>query len=222
MLRQVLTSLGGWLVAGGLALGQLPDTFWEWDRPVGTLPAPAESSTDGTPADASDPGSGSSGSLPISGNPGAINIVTGTGKLGEFLGFDEKSGIRLGGLWIGDSNWLATGGLAPGQWALNSLTLVDLTLDAEKLVGFQGGLFGIEFLQYTGQPTNPLTGVVAGFNSLDGPPPLTRQEIYQLWWRQTFFDDKLIVRVGKSVPTYDFNNVLRPVRSRRRRCGATN
>jgi porin len=42
-------------------------------------------------------------------------------------------------------------------------------------------------------------------------PPFTRQELYQLWWRQTFFDDRLIFRIGKSVPTYDFNNVVRPV-----------
>jgi porin len=38
-----------------------------------------------------------------------------------------------------------------------------------------------------------------------------RTELYELWWRQRLFDDKLVIRVGKSVPTYDFNNVSRPV-----------
>ena len=52
---------------------------------------------------------------------------------------------------------------------------------------------------------------VQGYNSLPGPPPLHRSELYQLWWRQELFDGKLIVRVGKMVPTADFNNVLRPV-----------
>jgi porin len=56
--------------------------------------------------------------------------------------------------------------------------------------------------------------VVTGYNGLVGPPPLVRSELYQLWWRQSLFDEKLVVRIGKSVPTYDFNNVARPVRTR--------
>jgi porin len=52
---------------------------------------------------------------------------------------------------------------------------------------------------------------VAGYNSLPGPPPLDRSELYELWWRQRLFDDKLIVRIGKTVPTFDFNNVVRPL-----------
>ena len=41
--------------------------------------------------------------------------------------------------------------------------------------------------------------------------PLYRSELYQLWWRQEFFDRKFILRLGKVAPTDDFNNVLRPV-----------
>jgi porin len=50
-----------------------------------------------------------------------------------------------------------------------------------------------------------------GFNSLDAGPPYSRAQLYQLWFRQEFLRDKLIVRIGKSVPTYDFNNVVRAV-----------
>jgi porin len=50
-----------------------------------------------------------------------------------------------------------------------------------------------------------------GFNSLEAGSPLTRNELYELWYRQTLLDDRLIVRIGKSVPTYDFNNVVKPV-----------
>jgi porin len=66
-------------------------------------------------------------------------------------------------------------------------------------------------LQFNGQPTNEQAGSVQGYNSLPGPKPLHRSELYQLWWRQEFFDSKLILRIGKLVPTDDFNNVLRPV-----------
>ncbi len=38
-----------------------------------------------------------------------------------------------------------------------------------------------------------------------------RTQLYELWWRQKLFDDHLILRVGKTVPTYDFDNVSRPI-----------
>lgn len=146
----------------------------------------------------------------ISSNPAANDIFTGNGALGRFLGFDKDSGVRFGGAWIGDSNWLMSGGRDPGLWSYNSLFLLDLTLDAEKLAGIKGGMFGIDFLQYDGQPTNEQAGVVQGYNSLQGPPPFNRTELYELWWRQKLFDDKLTIRIGQTVPTYDFNNVSRP------------
>jgi porin len=52
-----------------------------------------------------------------------------------------------------------------------------------------------------------------GYQSLDAVAPRARAELYQLWYRQELFDKRLIVRVGKSVPTYDFTNVSRPVPS---------
>ncbi|OGN62181.1 MAG: hypothetical protein A3F09_02860 [Chlamydiae bacterium RIFCSPHIGHO2_12_FULL_49_11] len=69
----------------------------------------------------------------------------------------------------------------------------------------------MEFLQFNGQPTNADAGLVQGYNSLPGDPPLNRSELYQLWIRQGFFDDKLSIRIGKTVPTYHFNNVSKPV-----------
>ena len=146
----------------------------------------------------------------ISSNPVAVDILTGTGKLGELLGFTKDSGVRLGGVWIGDASGVLAGGLEPGRWGLNSLAVIDLSLDTEKLVNHSGGLFGIDFLQFSGQPTNRLAGTVQGFDSLQGLPPLNRQELYQLWFRQEF-GDRLSIRVGKMVPTYDFNNVSKPV-----------
>jgi len=151
------------------------------------------------------------GSEPISSNPAAVDIVAGTGALGRFLGLDKDSGIRLGGLWIGDASGVLSGGQNPGAWGLNSLTIVDLNLDTEKLLGWTGGSFGTEFLQFSGQNTNGLAGAFPGFDSLEAGPPLVREQLYELWYRQSLFDDKLILRIGKSVPTYDFNNVVRPV-----------
>jgi porin len=151
------------------------------------------------------------GDEPISGNPAAVNIVAGTGALGRLLGVDKGNGVRLGGLWIGDASGILSGGTRPGAWGLNSLTIVDLNLDTQKLFGWWGGTFGTQFLHFSGQPTNELAGAFPGFNSLEVTPPLVRQELFGLWYRQALFDDKLIVRIGKSVPSFDFNNVIRPL-----------
>ena len=160
----------------------------------------------------------------VSGNPAATNIIVGTGRLGEILGINQN-GIRLGGLNITDANGNLAGGLGPGKWTGNTLTIADLSIDMEKFAGWKGGLFGTEFLYYNGfgpgysisnmvqgkNNPNALAGTVMGFNSLIAGPPFSRPELYELWFRQEFFDKKLIVRIGKSVPTYDFNNVVKAI-----------
>ena len=70
-----------------------------------------------------------------------------------------------------------------------------------------GAQFGVEFLEFNADDANAEAGSVTGYNSLPGPPPLNRTELYELWWRQSLFDDRLILRVGKSVTTAEFNNV---------------
>ena len=114
-------------------------------------------------------------------------------------------------MWVADANCLLPAASHPGKWSFNRLLIVGAGLDAEKLVGWPDGRFGVEFLQFNGEHTNQQAGSVQGYNSLPGPDPLHRSELYQLWWRQEFFDRKFILRFGKVAPTDDFNNVLRPV-----------
>jgi porin len=150
----------------------------------------------------------------ISGNPGAVDIVIGTGALGKFFRIPKQTGVRLGGLWMGDYNALVSGLNGSHNdriWTGNSLLILDLSIDLQKAVHWKNGFFGVEFLQFNGQPTNLDAGVVQGYNSLPGAPPLNRSELYQLWIRQEFLDNKLSIRLGKTVPTYHFNNVSKPV-----------
>lgn len=152
----------------------------------------------------------------ISSNPSAVNAVTGTGTAQAYiekqLGIRNNHGIRIGGMLIGDTNALFSGGVPNAeQWTENGLLLLSLSIDTEKFNGWKGGMFDIEYLQFNGQDTNGQAGSVQGYNSLPGPPPLSRSELYQLWYRQELFSDKLVVRVGKTVPTFDFANVIKPV-----------
>ncbi len=147
----------------------------------------------------------------ITGNPAADNELPGTGLAGRLLRLPGNSGLRIGGVWLADSNGLLSGGAEPGKWSFNSALIVGANLDAEQMMGWDGASFGIQFLQFNGQDTNGQAGSVQGYNSLPGPGPLNRSELYQLWYRQSLFEDRLIIRIGKQVPTYDFNNVARPV-----------
>lgn len=152
----------------------------------------------------------SANNIVVSGNPAVSNLFLGSGWLANALGLNQN-GFRFSGINITDGNGILSGGEAPGSWTCDSLTIAELTIDAEKFVGWDGALFGAEFLYYSGGNVNGDAGSVMGYNSLSGPPPHNRAEFYELWYRQELFDEKLIVRIGKSVPTYDFNNVTRPV-----------
>lgn len=152
----------------------------------------------------------------ISANPSAANAITGTAELQRLLldqlGIKDDHGVRVGGVWIGNSSWLISGGAEPGKVSWNSAFIADLLIDLEKLTGWwKGASFGAQFLQFDGQATNAQAGSVQGYNSLPGHPPLDRTELYQLWIFQRLFDDKMSIRIGKSLPNVDFGNVLMPV-----------
>ncbi|MBP9743090.1 MAG: carbohydrate porin [Burkholderiales bacterium] len=151
-------------------------------------------------------------SASISANPTAVDIITGTGVLGRTLGINPDTGIYLGGAWIGNTDYLFNGGINDDQrWTNNSFAILNFTIDAQKLMGWKGATWSTEFLQFNGQNTNGLAGSVQGYNSLPGPMPLDRSELYQLWYRQALFNDKFIFRIGKSLPSLDFDNVVKPV-----------
>jgi porin len=151
----------------------------------------------------------------ISGNPGAVDVIVGTGELGRRIGIPESSGVRLGGVWLGDYNALLSGRQSVQVLTGNSSLIVDLSINFEKAFGWKGAMIGSEFLQANGQPTNKDAGVVQGYNSLPGPPPINRSELYQLWFHQSLFQDRWKIWIGKTVPSYHFNNVSKPVPTER-------
>jgi porin len=147
----------------------------------------------------------------ITGNPAATTFSTGTGQLGRWLGLRDEWGLRLGGVWLADTNLVAAGGVHPGSATNNSALFVGFGIDAEKLVDWRGAAFGFQFLQFNGGDTNADAGTITGYNGITGPLPHNRSELFEAWYEQALIKDVLKVRIGRSTPSADFNNVTRPV-----------
>ena len=160
---------------------------------------------------AGQPHAQSTDTFAVSGNPAATTYSTGTGWLGRTLGLPDEWGIRLGGLWLADTNVVVAGGAKPGGSTNNSALFLGLEIDANKLVGWRGASFGVEFLQFNGADTNADAGSIASYNGIVGLPPFNRTELFKAWYAQEIVKDVLKVRIGRMDPTLDFNNVLRPV-----------
>lgn len=149
----------------------------------------------------------------ISSNPSTVTITTGSGDLGRLLfKIPDDSPITLGGILLSDGDVVLAGGDDEfSKWSGNNLLVLDCSINFEKLIHLKGGSFSVELLQFNGMNSNASAGSVQGFDSMPGPPPFNRTQLYQIWYRQSLFDDKLAIRIGKTVPTLDLGNVVRPV-----------
>jgi porin len=148
-----------------------------------------------------------SGDDAIGGNPAFTEFSVGSGALGRKLELPE--GLRLGGIVLSDINKLFVGGAKPGAFAANNLVIMGAEVDTAKTIGWKGGSLGVSFLQFNGQNTNGYAGSLPGYNSIVAAPPYHRTELYEYWISQEIVEGLLKVRVGKIVPSVDFNNVTR-------------
>ena len=105
---------------------------------------------------------------------------------------------------------MVAGGVQKGGWTNNSALLVGLGIDAEKLVAWQGASFGFQFLQVNAGNTNGEAGSVQGYNGIVGSPPFNRTGVPGVVRAGTIEADVLTMRIGRSTPSADFNNVVAP------------
>lgn len=148
----------------------------------------------------------------VSSNPSPGDHI-GTGYMADEIykaitGSKNNTGFTLEGLWILDGNQLFIGGQPnTHKDSLADLFQLELLFDTGKVSSWKKGLFAIEFLQLNGMSTNSDAGLVQGFEGLIQGPPLNRSCFMSWWYRQEFFNGKIITRIGKSTPNCDFNSV---------------
>ncbi len=149
-------------------------------------------------------------SLDLAINPRAITGGYFSGLLQQALGLSQDYPIKFGGVLTLGGNWLASGGLSPDTLSGDFVLGLNTKVDAERLLHIRGGEFYAGFLLYQGNDSNARAGTVQNYDNLAPPTDFHRHELYELWWRQRLFEDKLIFKIGKINAGGEFGQALNP------------
>jgi porin len=144
-------------------------------------------------------------------NPRAVSGLFYSGLLQQALGLSPDSALRVGGIVDVGGNWLVSGGLNPHQLSGDLASSFGADVDMEKAFRIPGGEFYGSLGLYQGSNANGEAGSVQDYDNLAPGIDFHRTELYELWWRQRLFKDRLIVKVGKINGTAEFDQVLIPV-----------
>ncbi len=106
----------------------------------------------------------------------------------------ENRGLSFEALYTGEFDSNLSGGRKKDETYLGNLDLT-LTADFEKMGLWKGGKFFIYVLDNHGSDKlkNELVGDLQGNSNIDAP---RTTKIYELWYEQTLFDDKLSLLFG--------------------------
>lgn len=124
-----------------------------------------------------------------------------TGDWGGFRTTLFKHGVDFK---INDQNeyWgIPVGGSLPSNNYIGATT-VAMTLDLRKITGLELGRFGISAVDIRGRPFSNTPLYV--FNQVSGIEADDSLRLYELWYAQTFWQNKLDVRIGKLDLSHDF------------------
>lgn len=172
------------------------------------IPA-ARSATAATPSAEVDP-SPPAMELALAANPRALSGGYYSGLLQKALGLSPESPVKFGGVLTLGGNWLASGGLRPHSTTGDFVLGLGAGVDAERLLHIPGGEFYVSGIVYQGTDSNGRAGSVQVYDNLSPPKDFQRLELFELWWRQRLFKDRLIVKIGKINAGGEFGQVLVP------------
>lgn len=147
----------------------------------------------------------------LAANPRAASGENYSGLLQRALGLRLDCPVRFGGIIDVGGNWLASGGLSPGATTGDFVFGFGTDIDAEKLLHIPGGELYASGLVYQGTDNNGRAGSIQVYDNLSPSMDYHRHELYELWWRQRLFDNRLILKIGKINAGGEFGQVLIPV-----------
>jgi porin len=117
----------------------------------------------------------------------------------------ERAGIKIDASLVLEGFKNFHGGLNTNRVVGASTFDLSLTLDTQKLAGWEGGKFYVDLEDHAGQnPSMDLVGDLQIFDKLNSKPYL---QIFELWYQQKLFDSKLRIKIGKVDANTEFSVV---------------
>jgi carbohydrate-selective porin OprB len=116
---------------------------------------------------------------------------------------DEK-GIAGSVTLINDWSSSLRGGSSSAESVERYLLDFQVSLDTQKLFGWQGGTAGVRLHHHLGDDGSDAVGDAQGFSNIDDVP---RTMLYELWFQQTLFSNKLRFKIGKVDANTEFARV---------------
>ena len=101
------------------------------------------------------------------------------------------------------SDWsrVLSGGLNRGDSVYRQLFDANLTLETERLGGWNGGVFFAAFQNQNGPNGSELIGDIQTYSNIDADG---RTQLAAMWFEQRFFDDQLRIKLGKMDANEEF------------------
>jgi porin len=115
----------------------------------------------------------------------------------------KQAGITIGASLVLDGFKNFRGGLRTSTLVGASTFDLSLALDTEKLLHWKGGKFCVDLEDHAGRnPSQVLVGDLQVFDKLNSAPYL---QIFELWYQQQLFDNKLRLKIGKVDANTEFS-----------------
>ncbi len=125
-----------------------------------------------------------------------------TGDWGGLRKKFEDAGVKLDAVWVGQGFRDFRGGITTGNTAASTFDF-SVLLDGEKLLGWKGAKFFMDFQDHAGpDPSVNLVGDVEKFTKLNWTP---FSQVAELWYEQMLFDGKLRLKIGKVDANSEFS-----------------
>jgi porin len=115
----------------------------------------------------------------------------------------ERTGITIDASLVLEGFKNFHGGLETSRAVAASTFDLSLALDTETLFNWRGGKFYADLEDHAGKnPSTALVGDFQVFDKLNSKPYL---QIFELWYQQKLFDDKLRLKIGKVDANTEFS-----------------
>ena len=110
-------------------------------------------------------------------------------------------GVILDASLTADYSRVLDGGARKRASAARYLGEAGITIDTETAFGLRGGTFYIGYVGFHGDDGSRDVGDFQGTSNIDAD---AFDALYTLWYRQTFFDERLAIKIGKEDANTDF------------------